>query len=389
MLLGLVLAGCAPQEFSETEQKVISSLSLASLPPLPADTSNHVADDPDAAALGATLFFDQRLSGNGTVSCSTCHQIDNQFQDSVALGRGVGTTNRRTMPLAGAAWSPWLFWDGRRDSLWSQALVPLENPVEHGGTRAGYALFIARNFANRYTSVFGPLPDLSGVPEHASPLGNPGQRDAWRAMSPRQQQAVNSVFANIGKMIAAFEREIVPTETRFDRFAAALEAGAKPSGDAALSAEEKLGLKLFIGKAQCATCHNGPRFTDDHFHNTGVAAVAGLPEDLGRETGVSEVLADPFNCTGPFSDAGPDDCGELRFAVTSGAELRRAYKTPSLRGAATRAPYMHAGQIKALEQVIDHYADAPVSSDGVSDLNPLTLSLREREALAAFLKALN
>ena len=83
---------------------------------------------PAAAALGATLFFDQRLSRNGKVACATCHKIDRQFQDDLPHAAGLGTTNRRTMPLAGVAWSPWFFWDGRRDSLWSQALTPLENP---------------------------------------------------------------------------------------------------------------------------------------------------------------------------------------------------------------------------------------------------------------------
>ena len=156
-----------------------------------------------------------------------------------------------------------------------------------------------------------------------------------------------------------------------------------------LSAEERAGLKLFIGKGECVRCHNGPRFTDGHFHNTGVPPVAGLPEDLGRETGVAKVAADPFNCLGKFRDGSDAACGELRFMVKDKPELRRAYKTPSLRGVADRPPYMHAGQIATLEEVIDHDARAPASADGHSELNPLTLSERERKELMAFLKTLS
>ena len=147
-------------------------MSLAALPPLPADPTNKYADDPAAAALGATLFFDQRMSIDGVVACGTCHLIDRQFQDDLPRGRGVGVTDRRTMPLAGVAWGPWFFWDGRRDSLWAQALTPLEDPREHAATRAFYAHFVAENFNERYQRIFGPLPDLSTVPKHAGPFGN-------------------------------------------------------------------------------------------------------------------------------------------------------------------------------------------------------------------------
>ena len=208
-------------------------------------------------------------------------------------------------------------------------------------------------------------------------------------MSEDQRDGIDRVFSNLGKAIAAFERSIVPEETRFDRFAKAVAAGQKPEGDAVFSDEEIAGLKLFIGKANCSTCHTGPRFTDDAFHNTGVPAVPGLPEDLGRETGVKEVAADPFNCLGKFSDAGPEACGELRFMVKEGPALTRAYKTPSLRGAATRPPYMHAGQIATLEEVIDHNARAPAAPSGTSELHPLTLSERERQQLVAFIKTLS
>jgi len=389
LVVAAALSGCGVDGFSEAEKATIVSLSLAALPPPPADPSNRYADDPAAAAFGATLFFEQRMSRDGDVSCATCHLVDRQFQDDLPRARAVGTTNRRTMPLAGAAWSPWQFWDGRRDSLWAQALTPLEDPVEHAGTRTGYAHVVADNFADRYERTFGALPDLSAVPERAGPLGTPEEIAAWEAMDVRQRQEIDRLFANLGKALGAFVRSIEPVETRFDRYAAALSAGKPPEGDAVLTPDEIAGLKLFIGKGDCATCHNGPRFTDDGFHNTGVPVVPGLPEDLGRQTGVVQAAADPFNCMGAFSDAGADDCGELRFRVKEGTQLLRAYKTPSLRGAAARPPYMHSGQFATLKDVVDHYALAPAAPSGETELHPVTLSERERRQLIAFLGTLS
>jgi len=141
----------------------LRSMSLAELDSLPRDPTNRVADDPRAADLGRRLFFDTRLSSNGRVACSTCHQADRGFQDGIALANGVGTTARRTMAIAGMARSPFLFWDGRKDSLWAQALGPLESAVEHGGTRAQYAHVVVDSYAREYEQVFGSLPDLSGV----------------------------------------------------------------------------------------------------------------------------------------------------------------------------------------------------------------------------------
>jgi len=385
--LALALAACNPSALSEEEKAVVASLSLDALPPLPADPTNRVADDRRAAAFGATLFFDTDFSANGAVSCGTCHQIDRQFQDDLPLAKGIGTTDRRTMPLAGVAWSPWQFWDGRKDSLWAQALGPMEDAREHGGDRTSFARLVAQKYRSRYEGIFGPLPELAGLPEHASPKGDAPAQAAWQAMPGDKRDEIDTVFANLGKAIAAFERSIQHPQTRFDRFAAALASGRKPEGDAVFSDLETEGLKLFIGKAQCVTCHNGPRFTDEHFHNTGVPAVPGLPQDRGRAQAVAQVLADPFNCQGRFSDA-PDRCDELRFMIREGEELERAFKTPSLRGAASRPPYMHSGQIATLEEVIDHYSRAPASEGGHSELDPIIFTDRGRAALIAFLKTL-
>ncbi len=194
----------------------------------------------------------------------------------------------------------------------------------------------------------------------------------------------------MGKAIAAFERTLGFEETRFDRYVAVELAGKPHTRADSLSPDEEAGLRLFIGKASCVNCHNGPRLSDDHFHNTGVPAsreVAAI--DSGRASGVKQVVAGEFNCLSRYSDAKREECSELRFAVTEGPELLRAFKTPSLRSVAERAPYMHAGQISTLADVVAHYDRAPKAPFGKSELKRLRLSDKERRQIEAFLRTLS
>lgn len=385
VVLAVGLGAGGRLQWSDAELALIRSLSLQELPDLPADPSNRVADDPRAAELGKAIFFDRRFSGNGKVACSTCHLPQRQFQDDLPLGRGVGQTDRRTMPIAGVAHAPFLFWDGRKDSLWAQALGPLESAVEHGGNRTQFARLMAEHYRDEYQRIFGPLPDMERLPGNAGPVANPVASATWEQMNAADRSAVNTVFANIGKAIAAFERTIMPAETRFDAWVSSAEF----PDSSLLTDQEKAGLRLFIGKAGCINCHNGPLLTDNHFHNTGVPAVSGLPNDRGREAGMRLVREDPFNCLGSFSDAETQDCAELRFMAQPSHESMRAFKAPSLRGAATRPPYMHAGQIRTIEQVLDHYNRAPAAPSGHSELRPLELQSAEIDALKAFLQTLD
>ena len=385
----LVVALSSPaavQRWSDKEQALIAALSLSGLGPVPADPSNKVADDPRAVELGRAIFADTRFSADGKVSCATCHQPERQFQDDLALGKGVGTTGRRTMPIAGMAYSPFLFWDGRKDSLWSQALGPMESPVEHGGDRTQYAHLIETAYRGPYEALFGPLPDLDHLPRRAGPVADPEAAANWQAMSEPDRLAVSRVYANIGKSIEAFERTIQPPATRFDGYADSIASGKESN---ALSEDEVAGLRLFIGEGECANCHNGPLFSDTHFHNTGVNASAGGKADLGRQAGALLVRDDPFNCLGVFSDAAPEDCAELRFMTVGSPDEPGAFKTPSLRGAASRAPYMHAGQIATLEEVLQHYNTAPEAQVGHSELRPRGLSDKDLTHLAAFISALD
>jgi cytochrome c peroxidase len=364
----------------------LRSLSMAALEPVPADPTNRVADDPRAARLGERLFFDATLSANGKVACGTCHQAERDFQDGIALGKGVGTTAKRTMPIAATSRAPFLFWDGRKDSQWAQALGPLESAVEHGGTRTQYARVIAQRYRDEYEELFGPLPDLSSAPVSAGPNGDRAEIAAWSGLGDQQRDAITAVFVNIGKAIAAYERRIEFGPSRFDRYAEAVTNGRRAEG--ILSSDEIAGLRLFIGKAKCTQCHNGPLFTNNEFHNTGVPALPTLPADDGRLTGAASVLKDEFNCRSRWSDA-RSRCAELEYLVTDDHTLERAYKVPSLRNVAERAPFMDAGQFATLAKVLDHYNRAPRALAGHTELTPLRMSRDELRQLEAFLKTLS
>jgi cytochrome c peroxidase len=363
-------------------------LSLEALEALPPDPSNRWAEDERVADLGHRLFFDTRLSGNGRVACATCHDPARQFQDGAALAKGVGSTERRTMPVAASAYSPFLFWDGRKDSQWAQALGPLESAVEHGGNRAHYAHVLAEHYRADYERIFGSLPDLRGVPRDAGPVADPNARAAWERLSAAQRNAVTAVFVNVGKAIAAYERRIQYAPSRFDRFVSSWKAnGAQPKG--ILTNDETAGFALFVGKANCVQCHNGPLFTNQEFHNTGVPRRPGLADDQGRRGAIAAVRNDEFNCRSRWSDASENGCTELDVLPAPGAVHERAYKVPSLRNVAERAPYMHAGQFSTLAEVLEHYNRAPAAPAGRSELKPLGLSRAELGQLEAFLRTLS
>ena len=374
------------------EHSAIESLWIERLPPLPSSPSNRVADDPRAVDLGHRLFFDPRLSGNGTVACATCHQPARNFKDGLVRSQGIGQTSRKSMSVVGVAYSPWLFWDGRRDSLWAQALEPLEDPVEHGGNRMDIARLIVgdADYRRAYEELFGDLPETAesawfpaaSPGESVEPHANQADRDSTAL------QAATQIFANVGRALEAYQRQLLPGPAPFDAFAEALLSHDQARANTHLTPDQRQGLKLFLGRANCIHCHNGPLFTNDEFHNTGLEGPGGLPKDRGRVEGVQMLLADPFNCLGPHSGARQEDCAELRFVKTQGPELIGAFRTVSLRNVADTAPYMHNGQFATLTDVLNHYnlAQPTLISD---ELQPLRLTAGQIQQIVAFLKALS
>jgi len=402
MLLTASLASIATEtsetpinpHWSDSEVATLRSLWIGSLPPLPPDPSNRVADDPKAVTLGHRLFFDTRFSANGKIACASCHQPERAFTDGMGRAHGISTTRRGAPTLIGAAYNAWFFWDGRSDSQWSQALGPLENELEHGGTRTRYAhiLFDDPAYRDLYEDVFGPMPDLSDTdrfPENAGPVTDETAAGAWEAMSVADREAVTRVFTNMGKAIAAYERRLLPGHSAYDLYVEALLAGDEQAMQEALSADAVAGLRVFIGKGMCINCHNGPLFTNHSFHNTGIPVAAGFGIDEGRWRGVLEVRQSEFNCLGKYSDASDDDCVELRFAQTSRDETVGAFKVPTLRNVAETAPYTHSGEYPTLARVIQHYNRFPTAPIGYTELLPIQLSEKEERQLEAFLRSLS
>jgi cytochrome c peroxidase len=274
----------------------------------------------------------------------------------------------------------------------------MEDAVEHGGNRTHYAHLIQKYYRDEYEHIFSSMPDLTRLPLDASPVGNPAERAAWQAMDAGTRRSVNRIFANMGKAIAAYEKTLVHGQTRFDRYIDGTVSG-DGSARRVLTQQEVDGLRVFIGKGQCVSCHNGPLFSDQHFHNTGVPPRDAAKPDHGRAAAIAKVQSDEFNCLGAFSDAKTTQCEELRFMATDDPSMAGAFKTPSLRNVSLRPPYMHAGQFASIEAVIAHYVRAPAAFVGQTELSqggngnsirkPIRLSEQEVKALAAFLGTLS
>jgi len=139
----VLVSACDSREFTEREQRILKSLSLDKLGS-PDSESNRVAFNEQAQQFGEQLFFEKKLSGNGDFSCASCHQRDKFFTDGIPVGIAAGAATRNTPALHGVAWQTWFYWDGRRDSLWSQALTPLEAAKEMASDRVTVTRVIAR-----------------------------------------------------------------------------------------------------------------------------------------------------------------------------------------------------------------------------------------------------
>ena len=341
LLFCALLAGAilAPSPSSAVE--AVSPPALAPLPPPPSPPENPTT--PEKVALGKNLFFDRRLSGDGTMSCATCHDPETGFADALPISLSYPTTrNWRNSPgLVNAAYRKTLFRDGRSSSLEEQALFPMMSPFE----------------MNRNLDYVEEV--LKTVPAYVEAF-----RSVFGGEITRQRVAM---------AIAAFERTLLSRDTPLDR-----QLRGEPG---ALSARQRAGLGLFLGKAGCARCHNGPNLTDERFHNLGV------PEDP-KAKGDPRVLA-TARFVGKVSGFAEyrtltEDPG--RFLVTRAPEDWKAFATPPLREVASTAPYMHNGSLATLDDVIDFYdrggGDDPKKSPL---LNPIGLTRGEKEALKDFL----
>ena len=379
-----------------TPDQVSEILSLSPLPQVPSKFQNKFADHEGAALFGQHLFFETRFSKNNQISCATCHDPKIDFTDGQAVSTGLEAVTRNSPTLINLAHNRWFYWDGRKDSLWSQSLEPIENSKEMGGSRIQSYHLIAKDQGLRklYEDVFGPLPSLDSKtpPAQGHPnKQNPNDPDhlAWTSLNEADQLTVNTVFANLGKSIAAYERRLVSKNSPFDRFVTELRNNDTPQ-ESAISASAVRGLKLFIDRGQCTFCHSGPNFTDLEFHNIGLDR-GGNGLDTGRYDAVKKIKRDPFNGLGSFSDERAIEANKPLFFLAQKPNNLGEFKTPTLRNIANTSPYMHDGRFANLRDLIRFYSEldqTPALGHREETLQPLGLSEDEINDLISFLETL-
>jgi cytochrome c peroxidase len=417
-LAGAVLGapGCdAGNQFTPEELTTLETFRLGAAQ-LPSDPSNVYADNSAAAVLGKQFFFEARFGGvlgpyndgvtngslgnqgqTGKIACSSCHQLDTGGGDHRSqpgnVSLGASYTARNAATVMNAAFSPiWQFWDGRKDSAWSQALGPIENPVESNSSRLQVAHVIYDNYRTDYEAIIGPgsMPELGDTTRFPL-VGKPGD-PAYEQMATDDQGAVDRVFVNFGKIVAAYERRLITPAFAPSPFDLYLAGDESQLGDDAIR-----GAKLFVGKAGCMECHRGPLFTDYQFHDIGVPQegdhIASV--DDGRLAGISKLMNDQFNLASPFSDA-PTSAhltGLLPSDPDAQADLDGQFKTPTLRNVRKTGPYMHDGVYQDLWEVVNHYnfggGTGQYTGERSPALQPLLLSDGEMSDLVEFLESLS
>jgi cytochrome c peroxidase len=403
--------GGVPGGFCAADLDSADHASLAALGPLPAtppaDPTNAYADNADARTLGQRFFFDKAFSGpltidsdlgttsqTGKVACSSCHlgeSMEDHRSAPPEVSRAAGVHARNAPGLVNSSFYTWTNWAGRFSAQWELPLPVSESGLIMNGTRLAIAHRIAAKYKAEYEAVFGGTldPELGTTTSTRFPAsGKPNTTTpgAWEAMAPADRDIVMRVFVNFGKALQAYTRKLVSRDAPFDQWMA---------GDCdAISESARRGALLFTGKARCATCHSGAHFSDDGFHNLGVAQGVPANVDQGRFADAATLIgASAINSSHPtWSDAPAVGTARLAGLTNPMPEpTRGAFRTPNLRGVADTAPYMHSGQLPTLEAVVDFYnagGGTPVTGTRDPLIVPLGLSAEESADLVAFLKTL-
>jgi len=318
----LLLAACSAkteEKASGDKQDIDKDLIAAKekfsvLGEVPIPDDNPMSDE--KIELGKKLYFDPRLSGDNSISCMTCHLPNEGFGDGQATFTGFGGVEgtRNSPTIINSGYYQEFFWDGRASSLEEQALGPITAEVE-------------------MNQDLDELVDkLEAIPAYVEEF----------------QTVFNSgiTVENIAKALAAFQRTIVVTDTAFDRYLL--------GDDDAISKEAKEGMKLFVGKAGCISCHDGPKLTNHDYHNTGIEGDDG------------------------------------RFEVTNKEEDKGKFRTPGLRALTHTAPYMHDGSLATIEDVVNFYNVGGGNDPNKDELiKPLGLTKEEIDQLVAFLETMS
>lgn len=299
--------------------------------------------------LGRQLYFDPRLSSDGTVSCATCHHPDQGYGQATRFGVGVGGQegNRNSPVSYNRILSTLQFWDGRADSLEEQAKGPIENPVEMANTHEAAVETVASipGYRLQFDRVFGEgsvnietIAQAIAAFERVLVTG-PSPFDYYEQLKPYEMFTAED-FAEDPELKAEYEARLAAAETH------------------PMSESARRGRDLFFSeRVNCAACHVGANLTDEKFHNLGVGMDQPNP-DLGR------------------------------YEVTKDDKDRGAFKTPTIRNVALSAPYMHDGSQKTLLDVVEHYDKGGIPNPWLSDkMKKLDLTEQEKLDLVAFMEA--
>ena len=305
--------------------------------------------------LGRQLYFDGRLSADGSVSCADCHHPDEGYARHTQFGVGIeGQTGGRNSPVSyNRILSDAQFWDGRAESLEAQAVGPIANPIEMGNTHEAAVKTLAgiEGYKIQFEKIFSDGVTIDNVGKAIASF----ERTIVTGPSPfdyyEDLQTIKRGFADLIDDLDAFKEE---EPEAFERYQNALAMSEKHP----MSESAARGRELFFGqKGGCTACHVGPNLADEKYHNLGVGLDAEEP-DLGR------------------------------FVVTKVEKDKGAFKTPTIRNVALSAPYMHDGSQKTLAEVVDWYDKGghpnPQLSDGIRKLN---LTPEEKGDLVAFMEA--
>lgn len=335
ILLGGAINGAETGEIKKT------ALGVPGPMPIPKDNPLTEAK----IKLGKKLFFDDMLSGDGSMSCDSCHDPKQGWATNTRYSPAYPTiTERRNSPtIINTGYAKRWIWDGRAGSLDKQALGPMKNPL-HMNQNPGLA-----------------VEEIRAEPEYVKMF----EEAFGGKITP----------ANIGKALASFERTIVSKNSPFDRYI---------QGDKnALDSKAIKGLAIFKGKGKCILCHNGVNFTDGDFHNLGVPE----PDDFQSPPVQTSLRFDLKRTKNKEWLTTKEDLG--RATITKRKEDIGKFKTPTLRHIAQSGPYMHNGVFETLQEVLEFYNKGGGDHPNKSKLlKPLNLSEEEMENLVALMKSL-
>ena len=362
----IALTSAVRAEVLLSADEIEQTLSFGPWPPsFQSDPSNRVSNNARAIALGKALFNDPVLSVDGAFSCASCHDPEQAFATSEARALGRVLLDRNTPSLRNLAGLRWHGWGGKSDNLWAASLHPIIEEQEMAHSPESLKTAITESaYIDDYEAIFGVI----------------------------QNQGPELVLVNTAKALSAYLETLVTDRTQFDDFRDALERRDFPASAYYPEAGQR-GLQLFLGRGNCVFCHNGPRFSNNEFHDASVPYFLNETEvDEGRFRGLNFLLSSPYTLDGDWNDD-PDKQGAwaVRNVRRSHADFG-TFRTPSLRGVAETAPYMHDGSLRDLNAVIRHYSKINTErlhADGEAILSQLNLSEQEIADLVAFLMTLS